>query len=353
VHLSIGFLTRQQHNGNRSLGTSLSKIAMPLDHYISQVYLKKFYSPALGNHMYAIRKIDLKAFTPRSEDVCRIMDGSTNAYLREDRAIEDFLKSIEPNYNAALGKLIAGKIDNECIYTIAGLIAYVVCCSPTGMRIHSSPLKSSVEVTATMIDAQGLIPPAPAVLGGARLSELLRDGAVKVTIDPKYPQAIGINLILKITATFGNFKWEILRNDFDDTPFFTSDFPVAIEKTNDPRNLNRIVPLAPNLALRIVPDLRLDRDRSNFSFANFSSCSLKLRHNDVVKLNSSIVRCAEETVFYRDDLPWVRPFVAKNRHYRIEPQTRRLTTPTGALLIFTQAVVASDRSVELRRLEES
>ena len=63
---------------------------MPLDHYVSQVHLKKFYSPALGNRMYAIRKSDLKVFTPRSEDVCRIMDGSTNAYLREDRAIEGF-----------------------------------------------------------------------------------------------------------------------------------------------------------------------------------------------------------------------------------------------------------------------
>jgi len=322
---------------------------MALDHYIPQVHLKKFYSPALGNRMYAIRKTDLKAFTPRSEDVCRIMDGSTNAYLREDRAIEDFLRTIEPNYSAALGKLIAGKIDNECIYTIAGFVAYIVCCSPTGMCIQSDPLKSTVESTAAMMDAQGLIPPAPAELGGARLTELLRDGTVEVTIDPKYPQAIGINSILKITATFGNFKWEILHNDFDVSPFFTSDFPAAIEKTNDPRLLNRIVPLAPNLALRIMPDLALDRDRSNLSFANFSSRSRKLCHKEVVKLNGLIVRCAEDTVFYRDDLPWVRPFVAKNRHYRIEPHTRRLTTSTGELIVSTQAVVASDRSVELTR----
>ena len=326
---------------------------MPLDHYISQVHLKKFYSPVLGNRMYAIRKTDLKSFTPRSEDVCRIVDGSTNAYLREDRAVEDFLKTIEPSYNAALEKLIARKIDNECIYTIAGFMASVICCSPAGMRIQSSPLKSSVEATTTMMDARGLLPPAPAVLGGAHVSELLQDGTVEVMIDPKYPQAIGINSILKITATFGNFKWEILHNDFDDSPFFTSDFPVAIEKTNNPRVLNRIVPLAPNLALRIMPDLRLNRDRLNLSFANFSSRSLKLRHNEVGKLNGLIVRCAEETVFYRDDFPWVRPFVAKNRHYLIESQTRRLTTPTGAVVIFTQAVVASNRSVELRRSEES
>jgi len=181
---------------------------MALDHYIPQVHLKKFYSPALGNRNYAIRKTDLKAFTPRSEDVCRIMDGSTNAYLQKDRAVEDFLRTIEPNYSAALDKLIAGTIDNECIYTSAGFVAYVVCCSPTGMRIHSGPLKSVVESTAVPMDAQGLIPPAPAALGGARLTELLHDGTVEVTIDPKYLQAIGINSILeKITASVANCRW--------------------------------------------------------------------------------------------------------------------------------------------------
>src|SRR5688572_3566691 len=125
---------------------------MPLDHYISQVHLKNFYSPVLGNRLYAIRKSDLKTFTPRSEDVCRIMDGSTNAYLSEERTIEEFLKTIEPNYNESLEKLVAGRIDRKCIYTIAGFMAYVIACSPAGMRIQSAPLKSRVETMATMME---------------------------------------------------------------------------------------------------------------------------------------------------------------------------------------------------------
>jgi hypothetical protein len=56
--------------------------AMALDHYISPVHLKQFISPALGNRLNAIRKSDLARFTPRTKDVCRIEDGSTNAYLR-------------------------------------------------------------------------------------------------------------------------------------------------------------------------------------------------------------------------------------------------------------------------------
>ena len=190
------------------------------------------------------------------------------------------------------------------------------------------------------MEAQGLLPPPPPQLGNTTLTELLRDGAVKVTIDPKYPQAIGISSILERTAHFGNFKWEVLHNDFDDSPFFTSDFPAAIEKTDDPRILNRIVPLSPNLALRIKPDLTLDKDRLDFSFTNFGYRSRKVGRKELMKLNRLIVRCAEDSVFYRDDHPWVRPFVTKNRYYNVEPHTHRLKTLTGILQVSTQRVVA-------------
>lgn len=319
---------------------------MPLDHYIPQVHLRKFYSPILGNRMYAIRKSDLKGFTPRSEDVCRIIDGSTNAYLIEDRAIEDFLKTIEPKYNIALDKLIAGDIDNECIYTIAGFVAYVISCSPAGMRMGSGRLKGILETTASMIEAKGLLPPPPPELGDTTLTELLRDGAIKFTIDPKYPQAVGISSIIELAVHFGNFKWEILHNDFDDSPFFTSDFPAAIEKTDDPRILNRIVPLAPNLALRIKPNLALNKDQMNLSFTNFSYHSCRLGNEELIKLNRLIVRCAEDSIFYRDDHPWVRSFITKNRHYHVEPQTQRVTIPTGILNFSTQRVVARTRQIE-------
>ena len=94
---------------------------MALDHYVSQVHLKNFYSPALSGMMYAIRKSNLKRFQTKSQNVCRIEEGSTNAYLRENRAIEEFLKGVEPRYNASLAKLRQNKIDQECILCIAGL----------------------------------------------------------------------------------------------------------------------------------------------------------------------------------------------------------------------------------------
>lgn len=313
---------------------------MPLDHYVSQVHLRKFYSPVLGSRMYAIRKSDLKLFTPDAQSVCRIMDGSTNDYLLEGRAIEEFLKTIEPNYNLALENLASGKVDEKCIYTIAGFVSYVIACSPTGMRIQSEPLRSTLEVEAEMMDAKGLLPPPPPELGGTSLSELLESKAINFKIDPKYPQAIGISTVLKNTALFGNFQWEVLHNECGHTPFFSSDFPVALEKTNDPRIFNRIVPLAPNLALRIKPDPAIDREQHGFTFERFSFRSLNLDHEEIVDLNRLIVRCAEDMVFYRDNHPWVQSFVKKNRHFRIEPHTEKIKTPTGTILVWTHRIVS-------------
>jgi hypothetical protein len=136
---------------------------MPLDHYVSQVHLRKFYSPVLGDRMYAMRKSDLKTFTPNSKVVCGINDGSTNTYLQNDRAIQEFLKVIEPKYDAALDMLKTKKINTECIYTIAGFVAYVYTCSPGGMRINSGPLKRRTENLANEIDAKGGFSPPPPV----------------------------------------------------------------------------------------------------------------------------------------------------------------------------------------------
>ncbi len=311
---------------------------MALDHYVPQVHLKNFYSPKLGSLMYAIRKSDLKSFTPNAQSVCRIEDGSTNAYLREDRVVEEFLKGIEPRYNLALSKLAADGVDAECIYVIAGFVAYVLACSPAGMRIQSSPLRGAVEETARTLDSKGVLPPPPPELGGESLSELLHSGKVRIEINTKFPQAMGIAAILTHAVTLGNFKWDILINSFDDSPFFTSDFPVAIEKTEDPRVLNRIAPLAPNLAIRIRPDLSIHRDRADFSFSGFRRTMRQLSRSEVTSVNRLIVRCAETTVFFRDDYDWVPKFVKKNAGFRIEPRTRRIPYGNGTVLWFAQEI---------------
>jgi len=310
-----------------------------LDHYVSQVHLKNFYSPSLDGLMYAIRKHDLESFTPNAKSVCRIEDGNTNSYLREDRVVEDFLKSIEPKYNVALEGLAKKNIDSDCIYTIAGFVAYVLVCSPAGMRIFASPLKTSVEDCGRILNRQGVFSSPPPGLGGGSLTELLNDEKIVVKVDPKYSQALGISSIMNFITSFGNSRWEVLQNPFDDSTFFTSDFPVALEPSSLSSPQNKIIPLAPNLAIRICPDPSLDINQVDLSFSNFECSCRKLNRKDVGSINKLIVRCAESVVFYRDNHDWVSSFVSKNSNFRIEPQTKKVRHGTGMISISTQNVV--------------
>jgi hypothetical protein len=322
---------------------------MPLDHYVQQVHLKNFYSPSLNNRMlYAIKKSDLKSFPCRSQDICRIENGSTNAYLIHDRAIEEFLRNVEPKYNCSVAKLRENNIDKECIYVVAGFVAYVACCAPAAMRIHTTPLQVISEATAAILDNERLLPKAPEALGSKSLSELLADGTVYDDVDPKFPQALGINSIIERVSMIGNSKWEILHNEVVDSPFFTSDFPVAIEVTGHQRVLNYIVPLTPDLAIRIIPDDRLCGTTPDLSFARFISRRRTPPRSKILEINRLIVRCAEDMVFYRDNHEWIGKFVAKNRYYRIEVVTKRVPYAGGFLINSQQQIVSYQPNGQLR-----
>lgn len=286
--------------------------------------------------MFAMRKSDLKAFKCRAQDVCRTADGSTNDYLEEPRAVERFLEDVEPKYNASVRKLREGKPDTEAIYSIAGFIAYVASCSPAALRINVAPMESILQQTAALLDARGVFDKAPDSLGNKSLTELLADGTVKFDVDPKYPQAISTSNIIQNTSVFGNGRWEVLRNDTD-SPYLTSDFPAAIEVAG-PGVMRRVVPLAPDLAVRITPDITM-RGKTDLSFPNFSASYRKAKRQDVVAVNRLIVRCAEDIVFYRDDDAWIPDFIKKNRQYCVDAVVSRIPHGNGSLQVAAQRIV--------------
>ncbi len=315
---------------------------MPLDHFVSQVHLRNFYSPALGNRMFALRKCDLKPFTPDAYSVCRIQDGSTNAYLTDERAVEEFLKDVEPIYNRAVTALATGKPETSDIYAVAGFVAYVWSCSPGGMRINSAPLRGLVEATGRLLDARGGLEVPPPSLGATSFSELLDKDIVRVTVDPKYPQAVGIAGIRRLANAFGNFSWEVLVNKHADSPYFTSDLPIGIEQTADPRIINRLVPLSPTVALRLRPNLAAVDTKVDFRFPHFR-CKLRLAsHSEVSRINSLLVQAAETVVFFRDNLPWVERLVQRYATTRIEPAVHHLPHGGGTVVVSTLMLSSSE-----------
>jgi hypothetical protein len=156
------------------------------------------------------------------------------------------------------------------VFAIGGFISYIKTCSPAGMRIFSEPLRKQLEAFAEVADAKGALPIPPPELGGNSLRQLLADGKIKFEVDPKYPQALGITTMMGRLSKIGNSLWEILLNEHDTTPFFTSDYPIAIESSRDPRMFRLIIPLAPNIAVRIIPDPRLARSKDDLKFSQFS-----------------------------------------------------------------------------------
>jgi hypothetical protein len=98
------------------------------------------------------------------------------------------------------------------------------------------------------------------------------------------------------------------------------------------------VPLAPDLAVRIIPDVRLSRAKPDLSVAKFRYRHRTLSRAEILKVNRLIVQCAEDLVFYRDDRDWIEPFVAKHRHYRIEPVTERIPHGNGFLTVARQRI---------------
>ncbi len=319
---------------------------MPLDHYVPQTHLRHFYSPALeGKKMFGIRKRDLHIFPCSAKDVCREMDGSTNPFLVNERAIEGFLAHIEPLYNPSVECLRrGGPLDDQTIFALAGMTAYLSSCTPASARVRSDFLKASVEVTIGILEKRGDIKPFTNEINGTRmLSDMVAMGGVNVDIDKKYPKSLGIRSIIDLTYRFGNFEWEIIRNEHYDSPFFTSDNPVAIEVGKDPRIINKIIPLAPDVCLRVLPRIEGDR-RVRRDFRDIKYRYLRAPREMVRRINTAIVQCAEVLVFSQVDAAWVKTFVKRHADARIMPVTLKIPQPQGGTAIVHTCRISLDGS---------
>jgi len=290
--------------------------------------------------MYAYRKSDGAQFPCGSEDVCRISDGSTNQFLGEPRILEDFLRRIEPSYNRACEALASGQFSIDDIVIIAGFAAFVIGTSPTAMRLGAEQLTHLAHAEVELLDRMGMLEHAPAELNGKTATELIQEGALRIETDAKFPQAIGISGVASLTKAFSTFHWEILLNRRSDRfPFLTSDFPAAIEGIGVKVPALRIVPLRPDLAVRIVPQIRPEWRPDLESDFRFKMC--RPSPTEVRKVNLAIVRSAENLVFSSVRAPWVQSIVASNARFRLELEHNRKAEGSGFQLLNSVAVKES------------
>ncbi len=292
------------------------------DHYVSQTHLRGW--QAADGLLHAVRKSDLRTFRPRTHSICSVIDGNTNPYLSDPRAVEEIIKPIEGGYAGAVERVGAAQIDGRSAVVLAGWIAYIETSSPAAMRLGAAMLSPWVAEMAKAIDAAGELPPAPPELGGKSLSELLSDGTVGVNVDPKYPQALAIEGWSERVRMYGNCRWQFLLNDHSDSPFFTSDYPIIAEPAGAPHLANKVVPLSPTVAVRIIPWMDPREAREGALLSNFKYAIRPLDRSGVREINKLIVRAAENIVIYRDPWDWVLPFVRKHAKFRMVSRTDRV-----------------------------
>jgi hypothetical protein len=105
------------------------------------------------------------------------------------------------------------------------------------------------------------------------------------------------------------------------------------------------VPLAPDLAIRIRPDIRLSGTKSDLTFAKFEATPRRLHRKEIHGLNVLIARCAEDLIFYRDHHPWTKDLVAKHRRCRVETVTQEVPHGSGKLIVSTQRILAREEKL--------
>jgi hypothetical protein len=251
--------------------------------------------------------------------------------LPEERVIEEFLKTVEPRYNEAADNLFEGRISEESIYVVSGFLAYILTCSPAAMRHHQTPVREMLEMATQAYDRRGLLPRAPPELNNATVSELIASGDLKIEIDKKYPQAIGISTVLELVNCFGNGTWEVLVNENQDCPFFTSDFPVATPPAA-PGIAHRVLPITPQLAVKILPLKLPPASEPDLSFSRNRTTRRKVSRREAVGINRWLVQAAESEVYFCDAQQWVKGFVERHAAYRTEVRAERIPHGRGEIL---------------------
>jgi Protein of unknown function (DUF4238) len=318
---------------------------MALDHYVPQVHLRHWLSGASGPLLNAVRKSDFFKFTPRTRDICAVPGGSTNRLLAEPRSIEETLASIEPKYNLAVANLLRAQFDQETIWTIAGFVACIMVASPTALRLYNPTHKAILREMAVILDRRGLLPGSNAM----RFTRRLAGGSLDFRVDGRFSQAVLAENMQGTIGLLTHGDWEILHNRFPDSPFFSSDYPIALEPSGtDSRINNKVIPLTPFMAIRIKP--RADTKRHDEPFTDLTVRRRAVSRGEVKQINSLIVRSAEEVVVYLGQHKWVLDFVDRNRKYWIDGVvTRRRVAERRVLYLTRQQIVERSSRPELNR----
>ena len=237
--------------------------------------------------LLAMRKKDQSTFTPLPRDVCRTEDGSTNLYLTENRAVETFLEGIEPAYEPCLARVASGELDWQSRQVFAGFLAYVQTYSPTALRMFDPPIRAMLERTMKILEDSGEVAPIdiPSLPDwhGKTLSQLRKEGKVKLDIDLRMPQAMATTQLLRIQHALAASDVTILKPRGSNR-FLTSDFPSVILFHYQNKYAQRFLPISPKFGLVFhTHTFSEERDTMHHQFVDIGARQTQEINDEIIK----------------------------------------------------------------------
>jgi hypothetical protein len=316
------------------------------DHYVSQTYLKHF-TGANGDLVPYYKSghvIVGKAKSPKS--LCFETEGDTNKYFPNTRLLDEFLQAFENPWNKNIAKLEDGYLDANMKFELSGYIAFLRSCNPTAKRLGQQQISGVVKPTTYDIFMSTLEKNKElSVEIKTLLKKEFQDNKIGIEVDREFAHAQGMMTLMGILHRFYCSHWLVLIND-SSTPFITSDNPAVLYyKDNNPQIGQTYIPLKPNMAILITPDLSIERpsdeDVKRYDNSQDRFCIIKPSY--VEEFNKQIIKSAEKIVIHQCKEDWLKELVQKYRNWRMEAIISHLPTEKGVFTILRQ------RPVEIRK----
>lgn len=314
---------------------------MPRDHYVAQTYLKHFLDPNLDKLLHAYDKKLLKHFTPTTKNICCAQDWDTNPYFEDERAVDKYLRIIEPKWNDGVENIGDLLKYEEIKYFMAGYIAVLVSCTPSSVRTSTHAIEEIIASSSNIIAQQMQNYPErfpdQKPLPPEIFEQILAAGGLKATVDPKHTHARSMQNLINLQWCFYKSPWMILDNETD-SPFLTSDFPVAYYYPKPQTRVPyRFVPISPRYAILIKTSTdRADRKAPEEPFSEYPITEIDIRpvKSTFPKiLNKLTIQGAEQFIISAYDAPWIMKLVKKYKNWKMDSGTVRLPYENGEMII--------------------
>ena len=314
---------------------------MPKDHYVAQTYLKHFLDPELGNLLHAYNKGTLKHFTPTTKNICCAQDWDTNPYFEDERAIEHYLRVVEPKWNYGVEDIQSLLEYEEVKFFMAGYIAVLAACTPSTIRTLTHATSEIIAASGNILARQMQenperfpdVEPLPSDI----FEQIMESGGLTAKVDPKHTHARTMQNLVNLQWHFYKSSWMVLKNETDN-PFLTSDFPVAYYYPNLSSAIPyRYVPISPEYAILINLSLH-DADRKapkepikEYPITDINISEIKPKFSKI--LNKLTIQGAEKFIISAYDQPWIMQVVKRYKDWRMDSGTVRLPYENGELIM--------------------